>query len=224
MPATPPATVLLVHGAYHGAWCWRKTVRALAARDIRAIALDLPFTGFAADARAVRTAARGIGGPIVLCGHSYGGRVMSAAATGLPHLAHLVYVAAPMADERQAAAYAGRGSTAPVTANGYAPEVARARFYNACSADDAVAASLRLRTMPDGVGDVADGLDSRVWRDVPATFVVCARDRAMSPGLQREMAVNARYMVELDADHSPFLSVPEALSDVVAAIARAGQP
>ena len=99
---SPPATLVLVHGAWHGAWCWEKVLPRLEAAGVEAKAVDLAGAGgvpgdLGADAGAVRVVLDGIGGPAVLCGHSYGGVVITE--VGLhPAVVHLVYVAAFVPD------------------------------------------------------------------------------------------------------------------------------
>src|SRR5436190_15656651 len=100
-----PATVVLVHGAWHGAWCWDRVVAGLHDRDVDVLALDLPGHGASAeplgdlygDAAAVHAALDTLDGPAVVCGHSYGGAVMSLGAAH-PAVRHLVYLAALMLD------------------------------------------------------------------------------------------------------------------------------
>src|SRR5260370_41572367 len=75
-----PPTVVLVHGACHGAWCWHKVVAGLTDRGIPTVAVDLPGHGesreplgdLAADAAALRATLDRLG-PSVVCGHPYGG-------------------------------------------------------------------------------------------------------------------------------------------------------
>ena len=54
------------------------------------------------------------------------------------------------------------------------------------------------------------------WKHVPSTYVICAHDAAIMPSLQRTMAARATDVIELDADHSPFLTRPEELADLLA--------
>ena len=72
-------TAVLVHGAFHGAWCWDKVVPLLDAAGMPSVAVELPFTSFAADVDAVRAALDAASGSVVLCGHSYGGAVITEA-------------------------------------------------------------------------------------------------------------------------------------------------
>ena len=96
-----PATVVLVHGACHGAWCWEKVVAGLTDRGIPSVAIDLPGHGaspeplgdLAADAAALRACLDGIDRSVV-CGHSFGGAVVTEGAAGHPGVHHLVYITA----------------------------------------------------------------------------------------------------------------------------------
>jgi alpha-beta hydrolase superfamily lysophospholipase len=84
------ARVVLVHGAFEGAWCWDATSAALAALGIESLSIDLPTIGegvdpsldFHADAEHVREILDGLDGPIVLCANSYGGVVITEASAG----------------------------------------------------------------------------------------------------------------------------------------------
>src|SRR3974390_3927769 len=102
-----PATGGLVHGAWHGSWCWDRVVPELAARGVTARTLDLPSVGGASgenlssDAAAVRKVIDAQRGPVVLCGHSYGGMVISLAAATSQRVARLIYLCAFVPEERQ---------------------------------------------------------------------------------------------------------------------------
>ena len=103
-------TIVLVHGAYHGAWCWHRLAPLLAARGHRAVALDLPGREGDDAARAALTLQDYIdhlagviercAGPVVLAGHSLGGVTISQTAEALPQKVEaLIYIAAiPLAD------------------------------------------------------------------------------------------------------------------------------
>ena len=93
-----PATVVLVHGAWHGAWCWEKVVPLLEAAGVPAVAVDLPLTSLHDDAQAIRNALDHVDGRVVLVGHSYGGAVITEAGHH-PAVEHLVYLTAFACDE-----------------------------------------------------------------------------------------------------------------------------
>ncbi len=92
------AQVVLVHGGWHGAWCWDAVIGELRTRDVTVAAPELPLTSFADDIRVVRAALETAGDDIVVCGHSYGGCVISAAAADVPTVRRLVYLCAFMVD------------------------------------------------------------------------------------------------------------------------------
>lgn len=79
------ATVVLVHGAWHGAWCWDLVVDQLHQQDVPVVAIDLPGHGVSTEpltdlhghGDAVRAALESIDGPVVLVGHSYGGAAIT---------------------------------------------------------------------------------------------------------------------------------------------------
>ena len=86
--------VVLVHGAWHGPWCWDGVVAELRGREIDAVAVDLPFTGFADDVESARSAIAATGEQVVVIAHSYGGAVVSQAVSELTNVGHLVFLAA----------------------------------------------------------------------------------------------------------------------------------
>ena len=97
--------VVLVHGAYHGAWCWKKVERGLRSAGIDVVSLDLPghgdseeaLTDLYGDASKLRQTLTEMSSPPVLCGHSYGGAVISEAVDRPELVDHLVYLAADVA-------------------------------------------------------------------------------------------------------------------------------
>lgn len=108
------STIVLVHGAWHGAWCWDRVVGPLRDAGHDELALDLPGHGadpgplgdLHGDAASVRAALDGVDGDVVLVGHSYGGAVITEAGDH-PAVQRLVYVAAFCIDEHESCATAG---------------------------------------------------------------------------------------------------------------------
>jgi pimeloyl-ACP methyl ester carboxylesterase len=217
--------VVLVHGAWHRASCWNKVTAGLRERGIAAEAVDLPFGGLAADAAAARARIAAAGEGAVVVGHSYGGIVISAAASGLRNVRHLVYLCALMlAEDDDLGALmtehplpllghlrveAGLTSIDPVGA----AEV----FYADCTRDDAAAAVAQLRSMPMPAADVAV---RPAWRDAPSTYVLCTEDAAIAPALQRRMSRHAAHVVEWPTSHSPFFSQPERIVRLLSDLTR----
>ncbi|HEY4331918.1 MAG TPA: alpha/beta hydrolase, partial [Ilumatobacteraceae bacterium] len=106
MAASNSPLIILVHGAWHGAWCWAALQAELDSRGMPSLAIDLPghgasgqpFSDLHGDAAAVARLIERLGTPVTLVGHSYGGAVISQAAAGLSAVAHLVYLAAYVPD------------------------------------------------------------------------------------------------------------------------------
>lgn len=243
MGETTPATVVLVHGAFHGAWCWDRVVPHLEAEGVAVVAIDLPGHGadpappgdLYAHADALRALLEGLEGPVVVVGHSYGGAVVSDGAADVPSVAHLVYLAAIVADEGETMTTIDVGgpslglgaevSDVPAamqaTDDGFLvidPELAVGAFYADCEPADVEYALARLA--PQNPATFAQPLRAAAWRTVPSTYVVCYEDRAVSVPFQRALATRTTDRVEMPTSHSPFFSAPEALATLFAGIAR----
>jgi pimeloyl-ACP methyl ester carboxylesterase len=236
------ATFLLVHGAWHGAWCWHKLVPLLEAAGANVLAPDLPSMGdditpagvitldywaqFVADL-AAREAQ-----PVTLVAHSRGGIVASRAAELAPErFRRVVYVAAYLLPARATlAAEARRDVESLVPSNmipassgltcTVRPEVVRDAFYGRCTDADATFASARLS--PEPLKPLVTPLDITMERygRVPRAYVETTFDRVITPAAQRRMreALPCDPVFTLDTDHSPFLSQPESLARILISI------
>jgi pimeloyl-ACP methyl ester carboxylesterase len=232
-----PARVLLVHGAWHGAWCWRDVVSALAARGVVAEALDLPghgesqlpMDGLQGDAAHVRAALDESSRPVVLCGHSYGGCVITEAAAGHAAVRHLVYLAAFVPDVGESLLGIAQSDPTPLpiyralatNAGGefvIDPLHATPAFYGTCRPEVAAWATERLG--PQAARALEETSTRSAWREKPSTYAVCTRDGAIAPSLQRRLAARCGRVLEWDSDHSPFLSRPGDVADLLAGLAR----
>jgi pimeloyl-ACP methyl ester carboxylesterase len=231
------ARFVLVHGAFHGAWCWEPFVAELAGRGHAVSTLDLPGSGddptpveeVTLDAYAARIcdALADEPEPVVLVGHSMGGMAIAQAAARCPErIARLVYVAAflpadgqSLVDLTKLPEGAGDMVQENMVVEGEPPlatmpaAAAREAFYGLCPPERAAWATERLRPQalapfvtPAQLGDGATR--------VPRAYVVAAQDRAIPTALQRRLVADNPDVdaVELDADHSPFLSRPAELA------------
>jgi pimeloyl-ACP methyl ester carboxylesterase len=217
------STVVLVHGAWHGAWCWDKVVARLDAAGVPSVAIDLPLTSLADDVAATQRAIDAAGGPVVLTGHSYGGVVISEAGNH-PAVQHLVFVCALAVDSGRSAAHAVEVDL-PSTDLGDAlqfaddgtvtlePSSIEPAFYADCDRADVDAAIARLR--PIALRCMTDTVTTASWHTVPSTYAVCTQDAAIHPALQRVLAEQCTNTVEWPTSHSPFLSQPQLVSDVL---------
>jgi pimeloyl-ACP methyl ester carboxylesterase len=148
--------LVLVHGAWHGAWCWDAVVRELSDRGVPAAAVELPLTAFRDDVATVRQAIEEAGEEVVVCAHSYGGMVVSTAAQGLHSVRHLVFLAAfQTAEGEDMATLLMREPSALTTALAIGPEgitVDRSRLHEVTRLDHD---PLDLRGLHQGQCDLA---------------------------------------------------------------------
>jgi pimeloyl-ACP methyl ester carboxylesterase len=234
------ATIVLVHGAWHGAWCWARVVPALADRGVEVVAIDLPGHGSDPDtladlygdaARVVETL-DALTGPAVLVGHSYGGAVVTEAGDH-PMVRRVVFLAALVLDAGESCmeAAVNEAETAgisweegPNLAEGFELDddgtvrldrgVARACLYNDC--DEETAAWALDRLGPHPLHNLEQQARRVAWRAKESTYVVCADDAAVHPGLQRVLARRCSTAVEWPTGHSPFLSRPDLVVEFLA--------
>ena len=237
------ATFVLIHGAWHGGWCWYKVVARLQAAGHEVHAPDLAGLGRDMTPLHEVTLARWVDqvadlvssqpGPVVLVGHSRGGIIVSEVAERLPErIAHAVYLAAFMVKDGQTLMDVARANTASKLAGAtifdaatrsttVREELIAPTFYAGCSADDVALAKLLLRPEPAGPMSTPLTLTAARYGRVPRTYIVCEHDEAVSPEVQRTMheAQPGTQVLTLPTDHSPFLSAPDALCAQLLALA-----
>lgn len=230
------SSYILVHGAWHGAWCWEKVVPLLEAEGHSVTAVDLPGHGanpaapaemtLEAYGREVAAAVEADGEPVVLVGHSMGGMVITQAAEYVPDgISTLVYVCAflpgpgdslmKLADNDPEALVLPNLAVDEAAGLCSVDEDARvAAFYGECSTEDAAAASARLVPESLAVFAAPAALSEDGAGAVRRVYVECLRDRAISISRQREMhaARPCERVLSIDTDHSPFLSRSEELT------------
>jgi pimeloyl-ACP methyl ester carboxylesterase len=236
--------VLLIHGAWHGAWAWERVLPLLASAGVEGVAIDLPGHGadhgslgdLHADAARVRDQLDRLDRAVVLVGHSYGGAVITEAGDH-PAVDHLVYLAAFALDAGESCVSAAAGNAEagrishegrPNLGTGFIegpdgsvtldPAVAAECLYNDCD-EDAVAFAL-ARLGPQPLVTLRQTPTAVAWRTRPSTFVVCGHDLAVHPDLQRIMAHRCGSAVEWPTDHSPFLCRPDLVTGLLEDIAR----
>jgi pimeloyl-ACP methyl ester carboxylesterase len=223
-------TLIFVHGACvrDAPWWWSRMIEPLAARGIASVAVPLPSCGEAgdglgdlyADVEATREAIGGASGPVVLCGHSYGGMVITQAGAD-ERVGHLVYVTSMMPRAGQSLADIVGADPAPWMdpgddgTVGVHPEIVAELFLQDCDEDttqQALARLTRQSATPFGQPPL-----SVAWQEKPSTCIVCTDDLAIPADLQRRRADPHARMVDFESGHHPFLSRPEAFADTLAA-------
>jgi len=230
--------LLLVHGAWHGAWAFDPLLPLLAEAGVEARAVQLPGVGrgpgrhdLAGHTAALRAEIVASDRRLVVCGHSYGGAVVTQAAVGASNVDRLVYLAAFMLAEGESCADAN--APIPPAPNGCTPVVegdyltvsadaAQYLFYNGCPADLAARAAGRLT--PEHLNTVRSDVDRAAWRDIPSSYLVCERDNALAPEAQRRMAKRADECQVLDSGHSPMLGARAELATLLVDCVRRTRP
>jgi pimeloyl-ACP methyl ester carboxylesterase len=239
------ATFLMIHGAWHGGWCFDAMRSPLAARGHEMIVPTLPGMGgtyeevtqvtLAAWADFVVETARALPTPPILCGHSRGGIVISQAAEHDPQaFAALVYIAAFMlptgtslieardAMPRNEAFETGLVVAARGAALAIKREAAAPLFYGDCSAEDREAALDRLLPEPIAPLNTRLSLTNARYGLVSRHYIECTLDEAIPIAQQRAMQAHlaCASVTTLASGHSPFLSRPEELADALDKIAE----
>jgi pimeloyl-ACP methyl ester carboxylesterase len=213
--------VVLVHGAWHGAWCWMDLQPALSVRGLPSVAVELPSTsrtrplpaGLSDDADAVVEVLASIDAPVLLVAHSYGGLPATEAAVRCDNVAHLVYVAAFRL---------GAGESLPSSASPQnseptylpVPVGAAQLFYNDLPEDRA--RELVTRLVPQSSRAFSDKLAHGANEVAAASYVICSNDHVLPPALQEQMATGIDS-VSMPTGHSPFFVDPQRLADIIAA-------
>jgi pimeloyl-ACP methyl ester carboxylesterase len=234
------AAFVLIHGSWHGGWCFDLVAERLRAAGHRVVAPDLPGMGGEQELAAVTLDAwaefaarhcRGIGaaagGPVVLAGHSRGGIVASQAAERDPEaMDALVYICAMMLPDgmsraefkRREEPNAAFDALISPTSGGHGTVITGSdpgAVFAQLSPPDLVAVAMRrLVAEPHGPRSTPLRLSPERWGSLPRTYIECSEDRTIplpSQRLMQELSPGARR-VTLDADHSPFLSRPEDLA------------
>lgn len=215
-----PALVL-VHGGWHGAWCWNRLIAELTTRGWQASAVsDLPSVsgdpnaGMYDDARAVREHLARIDQPVVVLAHSYGGLPVTEVAADVPNVREVIYLNAHMFSE-------GESLVSPIGGPWYPPETkllmpmenARELFYHDVPAEIADDALSRLR--PQSAKAFEEPLTRTSWMSLPSAYIVSDDDRVFPEGLAQRLSANADVVRHLPGSHSPFLARPAALADTI---------
>ncbi|MEU6553243.1 alpha/beta hydrolase [Streptomyces sp. NPDC046915] len=231
-------TIVLEHGAFADGSSWNGVVADLRADGYPVVAAANPLRGPASDAAALRTVLDHVKGPKILVGHSYGGNVISEAATDDPQVKALVYVAAFLPAPGESAVELTNkypGSTLPDALDPVTYQQAdgstatdlyiqqdkfRHQFAADVPADQATLMAAGQR--PIAQSALEEKATTAAWKTKPTWDIVTTRDLNIPAAVQRYMAKRAHARTtEVAASHSVAVSHPHLVADVIEQAARA---
>ncbi len=221
------ATIVLVHAAWADGSCWSKIILPLEGRGLHVICAPIPLTSLTNDTAALNQVLERTSGPVILVGHAYSGAVI--AAVREERIKSLVYITALAPDEGETVAkvfYLNPNSPeAPKMvpdSHGFVwlPDDAfsRAITHKASAGESKIAAALQR---PIGIQCIQELAPVPLWKSKPSWFLVAEEDRMISPKTQRFMANRMGAKVHSSpADHSPMISDPQVVINVILEAAR----
>ncbi|TDD23762.1 alpha/beta hydrolase [Kribbella turkmenica] len=232
-------TVVLVHGAWADASSWTGVVERLQDDGYTVRAIANPLRSLSGDAASVKAFLGTVQGPVVLVGHSYGGAVITNAATGNPNVRALVYVNAFAPDTGESATQlAGLDSALsadPTTIFDFVPatlpptaetelylkeSTVFTSFATGLSADDkaVVAATQRAAT----IGALNEPSGTPAWRTIPSWYLLGTEDKIIPAGVQRTMATRAgSNLTTFEEGHVGLMTDPRTTTRLIERAAKA---
>jgi pimeloyl-ACP methyl ester carboxylesterase len=229
----PKPTIVLVHGAFADASSWNRVAKRLKHEGYTVIAPANPLRGTTSDSAYLASVLATVPGPIVLAAHSYGGAVITNAATGNPNVKALVYVAALIPDEGEIGSdllkFPGSllvlpdSPDATVTARPFPGGVdfyVNAEPFRKIFAADLPpekTALLAAAQRPLALAAFTDRSGPPAWKTIPSWALVATQDNTIGTANTRFMARRAApsHTVEIEASHAVLLSHPDAVVDLI---------
>ncbi|HTZ86146.1 MAG TPA: alpha/beta hydrolase [Solirubrobacteraceae bacterium] len=226
-------TVVLVHGAFADASSWNGVIELLQAEGVKVTAPANPLRGIAIDSAYIASVLAETAGPVLAVGHSYGGAVITNAATNAANVVGLVYVAAFAPDEREVLGQITGDSkdsvldTALVPLHYPAPDggealvefaIDPAKFRDAFAADLPAEQTAIMAATQRPVAEAAfsEPSSAPAWKQLKSWAVVASSDTAAGADVVRSMAERASATItEIEASHVVMISKPRAVTDVI---------
>jgi pimeloyl-ACP methyl ester carboxylesterase len=231
-------TIVLVHGAFADGSSWSGVIERLQHQGYTVVAPANPLRGVTADSAYLASVVSQIDGPVLLVGHSYGGALITNAATDAANVVGLVYVAAfaPDTDERLGDVTASSKDSIlnaalverdyPTGRDGETAtefSVDPARLREVFAADLPAEAAPVLAAIQRPVAAAAFGEPSGLpaWKRLPSWAVVATDDKAAGTDIVRSMAQRAGAdIVEVAGSHLIMVSQPQVVVDVIVKATR----
>ena len=233
----PDQTIVLVHGAFAESASWNGVISELLAQGYPVIAAANPLRGVKRDADYIAGIIKGIAGPVVLVGHSYGGMVISTAANGNSNVKALVYVAGFAPEEGESAVdLTGRfpGATlGPTLAppivlpdGGKDLYIQQDKFHAQFAADVPEAEAKQMAATQRPITEFAlnEASGAPAWKTIPSWFIFGDLDKNIPAAAQSFMAqrAGAKETVKVQgASHVVMVAQPEAVAKLIVSAASA---
>lgn len=222
--------IVLVHGFWGGAAHWSKVIlelNRLGYGDLHAV--ENPLTSLRDDAERTRQMVNQIKGPVVLVGHSYGGKVITEMGD-LPNVKGLVFIAAFAPDQGESAGSISAANPPAAFANiapdsdgllWIKPDKFRESFCQDLSADEALVMAVTQKAPK--AGTFGDAVTAPAWKKKPNWYQISSADRMINPDNQKMMSarMQPQRSITLDASHASLASHPVEVSALIDAAARA---
>ncbi|HEX6509884.1 MAG TPA: alpha/beta hydrolase [Chloroflexota bacterium] len=238
-----PLTVVLVHGAFADASSWTGVIERLQAAGVQVIAPANPLRGIAIDSAYLASVFNQIPGPVLAVGHSYGGAVITNAATNADNVVGLVFVAAYAPQEGETLGDAASTSKDAILGSALVPfkyptgqegqtavefTIDPAKLRDAFAADLPEEQTAVIAATQRPLSELAFSQPSGTpaWKTLPSWTVVATGDKAAGADLIRSMAQRAGATItEVKGSHVIMISQPQAVTDVIMrAIATVNKP
>ena len=217
--------IMLVHGAWADGSCWSKVILLLQAKGYNVTAAQIPLTSLSDDIAVTRRLLSSSTEPTVLVGHSYGGAVITGAATAIPQVKALVYITAFGLDEGESLeSLSKQGPPSPGSA-AIEPDdqgflwINREKFHKsfAGGATDDEAAVMAAIQKPLAFAAFGGRESTPAWKTIPSWYLTCTEDQMIPPPAQEFLAKRMNATVRsVASSHCPFMSHPQDVADIIA--------
>jgi pimeloyl-ACP methyl ester carboxylesterase len=225
-------TVVLVHGAYADGSSWNGVIPRLQTRGVKVTAPANPLRGISIDSAYIAGVFNETPGPVLAVGHSYGGAVITNAATRAKNVVGLVYVAAFATEEGETLGAAEAGSKDSVLESALLPlhypspdgseavelAIDSGRLQEVFAADLPAEQTALLAATQRPVAELAfsEASGPPAWKNLPSWAVVATGDKAAGADVIRSEAQRAGAKItEVEGSHVIMISQPQAVTDVI---------
>ncbi len=221
-------TVVLAHGAWADGSSWSEVIRRLTSKGLQNVAAPLPLSSLSDDAAALRRTLARTEGPVIVAGHAYAGAVIATAND--ERVRGLVYIAALAPARGETVAQVFYREKAHPMAPELAPDpdgwiwmpddgFANAFAHHATADQIALARAVQR---PISVKCIQEAAPEPAWNSKPSWFLIAEEDRMINPKTQRFMADRMGAQTQsLPVDHTPLLTAPETVVEMILTAARA---